>query len=531
MGMFDDLIPQQQQEASLPPPENPTHKPITFTDLIPQKAATAPVPPSTWGDVASQAAQNAPASAGSFVSGIGQMVMHPLDTVNNMTDVGAGGIANAINMALPNSMQIKRTPEMDKASAVGKFYADRYGSEEGFKKALAADPVGVMADISTVFGGGELAAAKVLGEASTAAKVLGTASRSTNPLSGPALLAKGAARGTGATVKAALGLTTGTSADTIGQAVEAGRQGGDYGKAFTQHMRGSGDVYGLLDQAKQAVQNIADQRNRDYQQGIQTTIHDAMPLDVKPVIDKFVQLKTGLFRNGFRMASDETMRKMNDIADVLKEFVQTPQAHNAGGFDALKRRIDELMPSAIDPGNSGRVVTDMRNFVKDFVVKQVPEYAGTMKNYEEAKNLQTEIERSLSLGKNAAADTALRKLLSITRNNANTNYGNRLQSAEILAHNGAPNLLPGLAGQSLNTIVPRGLAGKLLSGGAAYGALTNPAFLAALPLTSPRLVGEAARLAGIAKRLVGKIPTPTVGQVRTFGAIGSYLNPQSGSQQ
>ena len=37
--------------------------------------------------------------------------------------------------------------------AVGKFYADRYGTEEGFKKALAEKPAEVLSDLAAVTGG------------------------------------------------------------------------------------------------------------------------------------------------------------------------------------------------------------------------------------------------------------------------------------------------------------------------------------------------------------------------------------------
>ena len=40
------------------------------------------------------------------------------------------------------------------ADAVGKYFEDRYGSMDGFKRALAYDPVGVLSDMSTVFTGG-----------------------------------------------------------------------------------------------------------------------------------------------------------------------------------------------------------------------------------------------------------------------------------------------------------------------------------------------------------------------------------------
>jgi len=67
-----------------------------------------------------------------------------------------------------------------------------------------------------------------------------------------------------------------------------------------------------------------------------------------------------------------------------------------------------------------RVVSAVRNTVKDTIVAQDKNYTKTMKAYEEALSLEREIERALSLGNRSAADTAIRKLQSLTRNNANT---------------------------------------------------------------------------------------------------------------
>jgi hypothetical protein len=114
-----------------------------------------------------------------------------------------------------------------------------------------------------------------------------------------------------------------------------------------------------------------------------------------------------------------------------------------------------------------------------------------MKAYQEASELTKEIERALSLGQKAAADTSMRKLQSLMRNNVNTNYGNRLDLAKQLEAAGGNEIMPAIAGQALNSFTPRGLQGVAATGLGGFG-IANPATLAALPLTSPRLMGEAA---------------------------------------
>jgi hypothetical protein len=155
----------------------------------------------------------------------------------------------------------------------------------------------------------------------------------------------------------------------------------------------------------------------------------------------------------------------------------------------------------------------MYNSVKNQIVKQAPVYENTMKQYSEASQLIKEIERSLSLGKNAAADTAVRKLQSITRNNANTNYGQRLSLVQELERQGATSLIPNLAAQSLSSLTPRGIQRAAATGIGGYGALTvNPLTIPALALSSPRLMGETAlglgTLAGRTTRGIRSITPP-----------------------
>jgi hypothetical protein len=123
--------------------------------------------------------------------------------------------------------------------------------------------------------------------------------------------------------------------------------------------------------------------------------------------------------------------------------------------------------------------------------------------------MEREIERALSLGDRASADTAIRKLQSLTRNNANTNFAYRKELANALKTQGGEDLMPALSGQALSSWTPRGLAGQGTALGiGATGALTvNPGAAALLPLTSPRTVGLGAYGMG---KLAGKIPNSNI---------------------
>jgi hypothetical protein len=132
-----------------------------------------------------------------------------------------------------------------------------------------------------------------------------------------------------------------------------------------------------------------------------------------------------------------------------------------------------------------------------------------MRDYEESLGVERELEQALGLGDKTAVDTAVRKLQSLMRNNANTSYAYRKQLADTLKKDAGVDLMPALAGQALNSFAPRGiqqLVPSFTAGSGVMGALTlGPAGLvplATLPLQSPRLVGEGVYAAGRASRPV-----------------------------
>ena len=198
--------------------------------------------------------------------------------------------------------------------------------------------------------------------------------------------------------------------------------------------------------------------------------------------------------------------KISEVADIIQEWKLDPARHNVEGLDALKRRIGAVYPENPKQAQAQRVIDTMYNSVKKTIEEQAPDYAATMKDYSTMTDQIREIEKSLSLGNKATADTAMRKLQSLMRNNVATNYGGRIESAGKLSEYGAENLMPALAGQALSELAPRGIAraGNIAGFGAAITA--NPLSALALPLASPRLMGEAAYGAGRLSGLTSKIP-------------------------
>jgi hypothetical protein len=153
--------------------------------------AAKPVTPSTrksyaLSEVPGEAISNVPASAKRFASGLYEAITSPVQTAMGVLDIGAGALqkvlpesaVNFINQFEGNPAAATRAVEA--ANAAGGLIKDRYGSYEGIKRTLAEDPVGAVADLSTLLTGGSMATARA---APGLSKTLQTAATYTNPLS------------------------------------------------------------------------------------------------------------------------------------------------------------------------------------------------------------------------------------------------------------------------------------------------------------------------------------------------------------
>jgi hypothetical protein len=216
----------------------------------------------------------------------------------------------------------------------------------------------------------------------------------------------------------------------------------------------------------------------------------------------------------------DALDSMRDAVNKWKAL-DPAQFHTPEGMDALKQRLSAILEGIPFEERGARLAAgEIYAATKKTIGQQAPTYAKVMGDYQSASDSIKEIERALSLGDKASKDTAMRKLQSLMRNNVQTNYGNRLNLANELETAGNVELLPSLAGQAMSSATPRSLSGQIGGGAAALMSLTNPAYAAALPFQSPRLVGEAAYK-------IGDLLGPGAGAGGQQGTIASLLtNPQ-----
>lgn len=312
-------------------------------------------------------------------------------------------------------------------------------------------------------------------------------------IQGAGMLGRAVAGGAKNATANVLGLSTGVGAEPIRQAVKAGREGNS---AFINNMRGNVPLDDVLDDAKRGLDAMRQAKSAQYRSGMVPIKNDQTVLnfaDVDAAFQKANNVATfkGQVKN---QRAVDALGRMKEAVDEWKGL-DPQQFHTPEGMDALKQRLSAILESIPFEERGARLAAgEIYSATKDTIGKQAPTYAKVMKDYQAASDTIKEIERALSLGKKASADTAMRKLQSLMRNNVQTNYGNRLNLANELEAGGNVELLPSLAGQAMSSATPRSLSGQIGSGGTVLGSMMtgNPLMLAALPFQSPRAVGETA---------------------------------------
>lgn len=314
--------------------------------------------------------------------------------------------------------------------------------------------------------------------------------------------AMAAGRGLGAVARGAIGNLTGAGSEAVSTAFQSGSTGN---RSFLEHLRGKAEMTDVLDSAKDALDAMRAARGAEYRANMGAIAQDKTILDVAP-IQQAVQKAQAIGNYKGKVINKNAAGVIEDIAATVDDWAKSSPAefHTPEGLDALKRAIGDIR-DATQYGTPGRLAADnIYNAVKQQIVDQAPVYAKTMRDYSQASELISEINRALSLGEKASADTAMRKLQSLMRNNVQTNYGNRMELAKALEQAGGTDFLPAIAGQAMSSAMPRGLA-RLEQSGIALSGLMNPGIWAALPFTSPRLMGESAYGLGKMARAGGAI--------------------------
>ena len=495
-------------------------------------------PQPQWGDLPG----NVMPSMGNAAMGFYQAIRHPIETSNAIDQMIGGGIANVndkIYGMLPHAVSgplrsfdnavapwtpfasvqmqadpAKRENAQQIAGAVGGMMKDRYGGLDNIKRTMIQDPFGAALDASAIFSGGGTLAAKVpaLGNI---AKAMTTTGKLLDPIANTGRLLRKTGEGVGSLASYPLSLATGATPDAIRMGYQSGKAGGEAGNAFRRNMRGHESPDAVVNEARGALDNMADTRNADYLKNMAATSASGAAVDFAPIrarlndLRQSMQVAPGPGGNTaafgpLSKASAGEAKLLDDMEALVNAWEQHPQGTLPIAVDALRQRISKLGPDFTNPNaaNERRLVAGMNDALASAINTVEPSYAKALSEYSTSKNATTEITKALGIGKGASVDTAAAKL--------KTALGGRATRANALADleaNGAKNLSQRLAGQQMADIMPKGLLGKITSAAVGYSGYLNPTTLAALPLTSPRFVGELAHLLGRGVRHTAKAGT------------------------
>lgn len=464
----------------------------------------------SWGSAFASGLGNLPESTYNLGKGVVEAVASPIDTMTSLDKLARGIVQRVLPAELVDALgRDERGDQVYKA--IADHYKKTYGSWEGIKNAIAEDPAAILADASTLLTGGGSLVAKVpkVGKISGGAAMFGEGvaklGEVIEPLSGTVNLAGKVGSG----VAPLLGGVTGVGSEPIKEAFRAGRAGGKQGQIFRANMRGNAQPTEIVDTAKRALATLRQQASESYQRNMAGVSKDATILDLTDTVN-------ALDDSFNKFAAYKGQIKNKTVADALKQVqakidqwksLDPAEFHTPEGLDQLKQSIGETLMN-VDPTNrtAYAAVKQVYDSVKSSIAKQAPDYANAMKEYSQSADLLHEMERALSLGNKASADTTLRKLTSLMRNNVNTNYGERLRLGRVLDEAAGGELMPAIAGQALENLTPRGIQSATQPLAVVQGVSTGNIPLAAgvAAASSPRLVGEAAHLMGRAAGATGR---------------------------
>lgn len=369
-----------------------------------------------------------------------------------------------------------------------------------------------------------------------------------------------------------IGKLTGTGSGAAKEAYKSGARVGPWGNpfksktSFDKALRGEIDGEEVVKIARNALSRIKDARAARYQSQLDEIMRggparlptaggrnlpakpgqalEGEKIDVSPIGNKLKGLMKQYnikFSRGPKGeiqidASRAAMGKKgrNDIEEVIElvgKWGDEPEDFTVKGLDALKRQLNDFYSES---SQARGFVNSIENTVKDTITKHIPEYAKMTKDYAKATALIKDIESNLMMRKQGmsgriVSDQTLKRLMAAMKDN----FELRRELVGMLSKEGGEDVMGAVAGHSMRSFVPRGLAGTgpALATNVAMAQLVNPAFWPVVAASSPRVSAEFLRLLG---RYTGRM-APLGGALGRVGTlqVGSPKQPTSrkGGQQ
>jgi hypothetical protein len=457
------------------------------------------------GEMFSQALQSAPSSAVEFGKSIIHPFMHPIETASAIGALGKGAYSKAAGALGVEQDKEQKAKDEAAVNALADFYRDRYGSVARFKQAFAKDPVGVLADASTVLTGGGSLAAKAPGLIGKAGEAAAAVGRTVDPVAAALKVPAVTAKGVSTVLNVPLSLHSGSSFRSLQQATNAGLTANP---VFMEHLVGSVPPTELVRRVNEGISKVAQQRSAEYLAGM-GRIASTQPLPFNKVDDALRAAQSIAYHKGSAV-NPEAAVILQRMENIVSSWRNNPQMiHNIEDFDKLKQALRNTGYAETYKGTPARkIVDDIANAAKDTIPDR--RYAEIMENYQRATQELIDLNKELT-ARGGSSLTQIRKILRSQDTRAKGDLIKRLEKLD-------PDLPYAIAGAELNPLIPQGIRGQI-AGMLATGSLggiaalaAHPAPLAGLAFSSPKIVGMTAygigRAGGLPSRTYQALPAP-----------------------
>jgi hypothetical protein len=517
-------------------------------------------------DTAYEAVSNLPKSfvkqIGQTVEGVGHAIMNSTETAK-----GVGKLALSVSPVLPSTTEVGKAVQsaVDQVPMLGsgvalvrsalqtlapmlgeetqgklkelmadvdgpkkaiiEDYVQAYGDKQAFLKTLATDPARILSDIALI----AAPAAGMPGRVGQVARVASALDPVQTTINAAGLAGRAGLH--------ALDVTTQTGEGVMREALRTGFEGGTQSPAYRTALRGEVPMEDIVGAANDALNTQRQAMMADYRatQGHWSNATRPIPFtDInRAQADVFNSIRTRSGSNVHMKVSEADGRRIQNLFDIVAEWRNDPTTHTIEGLDGLKQRLRNEIDFRNDSPQVVRAAQQLTNAVRNTVSSNAPPaYRAAMRAYGEASQAIENLERAFGLGRKGNIQTAMSKLQSAMRNNANTQYGHRNQLLGRLDEAAGTDLRATLAGHASSSLAPRGIARGVLGAGAPLGLgmlagaatpLTAGAAAAGLAMTSPRLMGEAlhgiGRVAGAPMRLSRRMPQRAQDVLGTAGTL------------
>lgn len=523
-------LPDWTEETSAP------HKSVVRRSSQATASAAPAVPEGPapdWPTALSQGYHNLLPSSINAVKDAASAVVHPGQTWDTLKQLGSGAVSQ-LQGAFGAQQEPKQKAQTEAVlDALEGHYKQVYGpvfkgDTGNLRKAIATDPASILMDASAATTGGGSLAAKALGETGAvgkAAAIAAKAAQYADPVNLAVKTAGGLGKGAAWIGRSGQGIFSGIPESVSKIAAQAGAETQpELRDVFKRYMHGQVNNSAEFQQAAQgALGQVRQEASQDYL-AEKAGLMNARP-SYQPITDAIQEARQKIQRGGYNAGQfPQANAALDDAQKMIANWFASPDPsyHSMEGFDNLKQAVwDKVDETSNEAGKTA--LKGVYNGVKQAIIDVDPGYAKLMEQYQLGRNNINDLTKTLGLGNNAAATSALAKAFRQMKTAQGQNLLGQLSAKD-------PRLPYMIAGTALNPWF-RGGHGNMIEGIFGAGlAIHNPATLPfSIAAQSPRVSGEFNYAAGAAGRRLAPVVSPA-GRYTAY-QLGKAGDPEQSDKQ